>query len=371
MKRLLILFLAGLAFVFNLVNFSGLGAVYNTEHYTRLLLIVLTVVLLFRYKIPVYRVTRGPFLWCMLMVAVFLFSAVLRGSLEDAFNCLTSFLIVYVFSQYALDGYTFKWLGRMLLFGSFSLLFIYLKLDVLSGWNENGIAMLCFFAYVCYAASTMFAARGMERKFAIVATILFIWMLSETNARSSMFASTVTLAVLLFPRSLGSFFSSKQTRRILFHAALILAVSLAALSTTSLYADLDLWSYNTFGKPLLNGRETAWRDGLKNLSSMLLFGRGNFKVNNWHNWAMSLLTAHGVLGYISWTGFVQKLLAKGNPYIHDPYVLGLITAFLLSLLQQSAELGLIGSASIHLLPYMLLGLLLGRVRMLSSMGSEE
>ena len=363
---MLILFLAGLAFVFNLVNFSGLGTAYNTEHYTRLLTIILTVVLLFRYRARVYRVNRSLFLWFLAMVQVFFFSALLRGSVEETFNFLTTFFIVYIFSQYALDEFTFKWLGRMLLFGSFSLLFIYLELDILSGWNENAIAMLCFFAYICYAASTMFSSRGMERKFAIVASILFIWMLSETNARSSTLVSAVALAVLIFPRKLGPFFSSRQTRRILFHMAIILAVVIAILSTTSFYNDLDLWSYNTFGKPLMNGRQTAWYDGLRDMSSILLFGRGNFKINNWHNWGMSLLTAYGVLGYITWTGFVQRLMAKGDRYIYDPCVLGLTTAFLLVLIQQSAELGLIGGSSIHLLPYMLLGLLLGRLRFLSS-----
>lgn len=364
LKRLLILGLAGLAFVFNLVNMSGLGSAYNTEFYTRLLTIMLSVVLMFRHNIRVYKVDRDLLLWGTMTVVVFFFSALLRGSISDAFNCLSCFFITYIFSEYGLDEWSFRWMGRMLLFGSFSLLLIFLKTNALSGWNENGIAMICFFAYICYIASVMYSARGRERLAAIGASIAFLYLVSETDARSSMLATLIALVVLLFPRKLGAFFATRRTRQILFHTALIFAAFIATMSLTSVYTDWDIWSYQTFGKPLMNGREVAWRQGFQQLWAHALFGRGNFKINSWHNWGMSLLTGYGVLGYVTWTTFVRRMLDKGQRHIRDPYILGIITSFLLILLQQSAELGLIGNANTHLLPYMMLGLLLGRVRIL-------
>ena len=364
LKQLLILFLAGLAFVFNLVNMSGLGTAYNTEFYTRLLTILLSAAMLFRYNIRVYKADRKLFIWGVFMLLSFSFSAALRGSFADTFNCLSCFFITYIFSEYALDQSTFRWLGRMLLFGSFSLLLIFLKTSILSGWNNNGIAMICFFAYACYASSVMYSSTGKERLFAIIATVAFLYLLSETDARSSMLATFLVLLILVFPRKADAVFATRKIRRFIFHAALIFAVLIAVLSMTSLYVELDLWSIRTFGKPFMNGRETSWREGLQLLGNQFLFGRGNFKSNNWHNWAMSLLTGYGVMGYITWTGFVGRILNKGQRYIRDPHIRGITTAFLLMLLQQSAELGLIGRAALHLLPYMVLGLLLGRIRML-------
>jgi len=143
-------------FVFNLVNMSGLGSAYNTEHYTRILVIALSVVLIFRHNITYHKFDIKLLLWGALLAETFVFAGFLRGSVKDAFSCLSSLFIVYIFGEYKLDTKTFLHTGRMLLFGGFSLLLIYLKTDLLSGWNENGIAMISFFAYICYMASVMF-----------------------------------------------------------------------------------------------------------------------------------------------------------------------------------------------------------------------
>jgi len=253
-------------------------------------------------------------------------------------------------------------LGWMLLVGSYALLLLYLKTDLISGWNGNAIAMISFFSFMCYMASVMFVHDWRKRIASIFFVLLFIYLVEQTAARSSTVCALIALLICLLPNSTGKWLRSRGFRRVIVHSALIFAIVVTLLNDTQFYLWLDQWSVETFGKPLMNGRENSWPYAFELFSSSWLLGVGNFRQNSWHNWALSLLVAYGAAGYILWTRFVQRILNIGGRYLHDSYVKGLIVAFLLILVQQSAELGLIGSVNIHLIPYMVLGLILSRVR---------
>ena len=93
------------------------------------------------------------------------------------------------------------------------------------------------------------------------------------------------------------------------------------------------------------------------------FGSGNIRTGYWHNSALACLTAFGVVGYGLWTNFFRTCLIRGIPYRKDPCAAGLTVVFLIVVVHQSVELGLL-AADPNLLPYAMLGLLLGRCNLL-------
>ena len=59
----------------------------------------------------------------------------------------------------------------------------------------------------------------------------------------------------------------------------------------------------------------------------------------------------------------QRILIRGREWIEDVVVAGSIITFLLMYIQQSVELGIINEMP-NTLPYIVLGVLLGRIRYL-------
>ena len=371
MKRLTALFLAGLVFVFNIINMSGFGAAYHTEQYTRLLLLAFTAVLiLFREKRAIL-LDRRIFL-CVIGVAVtFGLSAVMSGTLQQAYAALTCFLLTYIFSKFRINDTAMRLIGWMLLIGAYSLLLIYEKTTWISGWNPNAIAMLSFFSFIVYMATAMFSPIWKERLAAIIVSIGYIALLLETDARSSAICALLSILIAMFPAKSEWLPCSRGIRQVVLHEALLLVIAVVLLYKSPFFQGLDTWSLEIFGKPIFNGRETTWGLGIQIFLSHVLLGSGKLNIENWHNWALSLMTAYGLLGYLSWTGLVECLLEKSVPYLRDSMVLGCVTSFLLILLQQSVELGLIGYQNVHLIPYMLLGLMFGRIRYLRTRGDKN
>ena len=73
--------------------------------------------------------------------------------------------------------------------------------------------------------------------------------------------------------------------------------------------------------------------------------------------------SYGVLGYFLWIKLIHVILKEALPYRRDICAGGALAAFLLILWQQSTERGLFASDP-NLIPYVILGLLLARVRSL-------
>ena len=118
-----------------------------------------------------------------------------------------------------------------------------------------------------------------------------------------------------------------------------------------------------FGKTLFNGREKVWLSALASIWDNLLFGTGYVDSGVYHNSAIACLVAYGIVGYGLWIGLFLVILKEALPCRRDICVAGALSAFFVIFWQQSVELGFF-SATPNLIPYLVLGVLLGRVRML-------
>ena len=134
------------------------------------------------------------------------------------------------------------------------------------------------------------------------------------------------------------------------------------ISTSGYFHDLNDWSFREFGKPIFNGRESLWELSIMVLDRSDYLGTGKF-IMNYHNSGIAALSVFGVIGYITWISYFNNIMCQLGRYINDDIVFGSIFAFSLIFLQQTVDLGFISPIP-NLLPYMILGVGLGRIRLL-------
>ena len=124
-----------------------------------------------------------------------------------------------------------------------------------------------------------------------------------------------------------------------------------------------MWSYSKFQKPIFNGRDNLWKRGFELLWENPIMGTGDFNRDSWHNSAVTCLVATGVVGFILWIQSLKKIIEPAMQHLDDYIVMGSLVSFFVLYAQQAVELGFI-SENPTLIGYILLGVMLGRVRYL-------
>ena len=94
-------------------------------------------------------------------------------------------------------------------------------------------------------------------------------------------------------------------------------------------------------------------------------GTGYIDGGLWHNVAITVLTSFGVIGYFLWVSLFDRIMEKARSFGPDPVLAGCTVSFLTIMLQQSFELSMVSTQG-SIIPYFLLGILLGRLRYLKS-----
>jgi O-antigen ligase len=199
---------------------------------------------------------------------------------------------------------------------------------------------------------------------------VFSYLINPTNSRSGILFLIIgtAFALNIIPRRI--IYGKKG--RILFFliVPLIIAILVSIISGTNLADSLNTWSYKQFEKPIFNGRDELWIEGFKKLSESPFLGIGNPSTANWHNSAVSCLVGYGCIGYLFWIASLQNILKRAICWLDDYIIQGCVVAFIVLYLQQTVELGFIGESP-SVLPYVMLGMMLGRIRYLKSLEIEN
>lgn len=280
------------------------------------------------------------------------------------------FCLVYLLSKLKIDDMTMLCTG--LIYGGlgFAFLFIFDYGTALNGWNTNSIAMIGCHSFLIFLVP-FFREQRMRNKFLlIIAAWIFSILVSPTDSRSgALFALVGALfAIGLLPRSVVS--KNHFRTSICLILPLIISVIVISVSNSTIMEGLNIWSYQKFHKPIFNGRDELWKYGFELLWQNPLIGTGNLNAANWHNSAITCLVATGILGYIFWIMAFGKIMVRAREFLDDYIVIGCFVSFIILYVQQSVELGFI-SGNPTLLGYIMLGLMLGRVRFLEELEDDE
>lgn len=351
----------------NLLNGTGLGAAYRTTEYARILvaLVALLCVLHTWRKERALYIKKRYFFLLVPLALVFILVSVVNGHGTMGIDYLWVWLVVYILAQARPTTNVLRWVSIGYAVLGLAILFIFEYTSLLKGWNPNSIAMIGLFSFLIFIVPYFGIHNFRSFVMLTLVGLAYCFLLWPTDSRSSIIAITVALLLCFRVLSLENMFRSPAVLLLTLLIPLIIAGLVAFVSGTGLLETLDQWSLREFGKPIFNGRDTTWIQGFQQLRQNPLFGSGYIASGIWHNSALACLTAYGIVGYGLWIRLFYMLLKDAASYIKDVCVIGCMTAFMVIFWQQSVELGLF-APNPGVLPYALLGMLLGRINRLRS-----
>lgn len=356
--------------ILNLFNGTGLGMVYQTTEKTRSLIYIAAIfIIIMKCREHHLWVDKQDFIIFGGMAFIFIAVSMFKGNGAMGLHYLTAFLLIYCLSKLNVYEKTVKLTGLVYAAMGLGVLYIYDYGSILSGWNGNTIGMTGLYSFLFFLIS-FHDVNSIRSKVIVVAlTLIYIYLIIPTESRSCTWFAIIAVlfALSIFPRNIILKTDSRLYLWLLI--PLLVALVVVIISQGTYMQQLDLWSLQKFKKPIFNGRDEIWENGLNVLFNNLLFGRGNLE-GNWHNCIITVLTAYGIIGSTLWVMAFQRILSRGRLWLRDSIVVGCIITFLMMYIQQSVELGLICEAP-NLLPYIVLGVMLGRIKYLRENSIQE
>ena len=367
METIIYIGILSLFWIVNLVNGTGLDLIYHITRYAKYIIILASVFKLLadrKTKCGIYVDRNDVFVFGG-MSFVFFFSSEIHGNGTQALDYLWVFAIVYLLSSLPISDKVLTYTAWIYGAAGAAILYIYNYGTVLSGWNENSIAMIGMHSFLVFSIPYFKEGKIKSKVLLIVATVLFSALIQPTDSRSGILFLILGLvfALNLIPRTI--IYGSSTRLVVMLLVPLFVAILVSLVSQSGYMGRLNVWSYEQFKKPIFNGRDILWRYGFSKLFSSFLIGIGSMSTANWHNSAITCLVAFGSMGYILWICAFRNIIGKALNYLDDYLIQGCIVAFIVLYLQQSVELGII-SASPSVIPYVMLGMMLGRVKYLGS-----
>lgn len=350
----------------NLFNGTGLGMAYQTTEKAMLLAVLVAMCCLAYRTMQDGEILIKPryFFILLPMVLVFVGSSLLQGQRLKGLEGFWVYLLVYILSFTKPDIKALRLTSMAYGVLGLAILYIFAYTDALSGWNGNSIGMIGLFSFLIFTIP-FFGMRGW-RSFVILPLVgvAYIILIQPTDSRSCMIVVAVNLLFVLRLIPVKKLLKSPKG----LFAVLLVPLGIAIfVCLVALFADVSglmEWSLETFGKELFSGRDQMWLSAFRGIFKNVWLGTGNISGSStWHNSAISCLAAFGVIGFVLWVKLFHEILKTAIPYTEDTSVSGAMVAFLLLYCHQSVELGIFASAP-SLLPYVILGILLGRVNYL-------
>lgn len=363
MQSVVYVVILSILWVVNLFNGTGLDATYHVTDLAKNICLGLTILLIVAklYNEGDILIKKKNFYIFSGMVAVFFLSAYFRGYTAQVLEYLWVYCLIFLVGNLEISERVVFWTG--MIYGGLGLvvLLIYNFASLFSGWNENSIAMIGMHSYLVFIVYFFNQKNIASNIIIILSAVIFALLIFPTNSRS---ASLFLILAVLFTLSIIPrkwVINGKYRILVFLLIPLFIAGVIVLITKTNAFETLERWSIRKFQKPIFNGRDVIWEIGFNRLFDNFLFGTGKLISMNWHNSALSCLTAYGAVGYAFWIASFRRIISFSKKYISDPYVIGFIVSFIVLWLQQSVELGLMG-ADVNLIPYVLLGMMLGRVK---------
>lgn len=361
-----------LLWLINLLNGTGLGLVYHTTEYARILAFAVAVLLFIwegRFRNG-WLVPRKYFIVLICMVGFFVSVSYLKGFQFTSLNYLWVFLVTYIVSRTRPSKKDLYWVSAAYGALGLAILFIYNYMTALSGWNPNSIAMLGLFSFLVFTIP-YYGIRDIKSIIMIaLAGAAYVFLIWPTDSRSCSIAIVLSLLIMFRVLPFEKIFRKQWRIQFALHIPLIMAILGCIVATTADMGILNAWSMEEFGKSMFSGREEIWQWAFTAISANPLFGTGFVDSGNYHNSAVACFVAYGAVGYGLWIGLFDVMLKKTLPWWDDVCVAGAISAFFVIFWQQSVELGLF-SASPTIIPYAIIGLLLARVKVLKEQECQK
>lgn len=360
-KQVLLAGLAALVSALSLLARSGIGQQLQVYTYTSVIVVGLFLLIPVGRTLGSGYARQREFFLTLGLVLVFVLWPASKNNLKQGLEYAWLLTFAYVFGQISFSEDDARAIG----FGAgafgFAVVIARVFLGILAGWNNNDIAMTGFMG--CAVLSAVPWRTWGQKIFHKILLVAMTLMALFLDSRSCV-AGCLILCVFVFgfvkPRM---FLKKAWLRRLMLVLPALIAVGVVWFQNSQMFVDLNSWSMQYFNKPIFNGRNTIWETGLDMIRQTPWLGSGYINSGYWHNSAITLLTAFGLVGYILWICYFENILVDCQRWREDRCLALCLAAFLTIMVQQSFELGLV-STNGSMLPYLIIGIMLGRMRYL-------
>lgn len=351
----------------NLLNGTGLGATYKTTELAMVATLILMIGCLCFQALREGDINVPPkyFYTISLTILIFVGVSYLNNRGMTGVIGFWVYMLVYVLSRVKVTIKAQRLAS--ICYGVLGLVILYIfdYMDAMDGWNTNSIAMIGLFSFLIFTIPFFGVTDWRGLLVLPVVGAAYVFLIWPTDSRSCIIVILVALLIVFRIIPIKKVLSSSKMLFLILLVPLFIAVFVCLLSSFGDISGLAELNRDIFGKSLFNGRDEIWLDGFNQLWKNPLFGNGFVTSGYWHNSAMACLTAFGVVGYFLWILLFYLILKEGQPYLDDVCVTGSMVAFLLLSCQQAVEQGIF-APNPSLLPYTMLGIMLGRVNYLRS-----
>ena len=358
--------------VANLFNGTGIGYAYRTTEIMMWLTLIVAIICLASQVIYDGELLVKPQFFYTIVPLTILFAGtvILHGRSIRELGAFWPFMLVYILSRTRLDAKALRMTAIAYAVLGMMILALFNYTDLLEGWNPNTIAMIGLFSFLVFTIPFFGMREWRSFVWMPLIGVAYVALILPTGSRSCILVVIIQLLLILRIVPIRKTLESSKGMLLILLVPLGVAVFVVLVSMFGDTTGLTEWSYETFGKSLFNGRDKTWLRGFQQIMSQPLFGSGRINAGYWHNSAIAAMTAIGIVGYGLWIRLFLIILNKGIPYLEDTCVIGSIVAFLVLSCQQSVELGLLSNEP-SLIPYLILGGLLGRVNYLMGDGKWQ
>lgn len=347
----------------NLLNGTNLGNVYHT---TEILQIITAVLFAISFLAQKGIVSKKYFYSILFLVLTILISCGINETYRAAFSYIWVYMLIYILSRIKITEQGLRLTGICYAILGILILYIYLYRTEISTWNPNTIAMVGLFSYLFFAISFLHINSLLGKLIMLAVAAIYSYLTWMTDSRSCILIIAIVALFIFRIIPDRKIVTSKVFICICLLLPLFIAIFGTIFSGSSRVDNWNAWSMEYFGKELFSDRDVRWAEGFKQLFLKPWFGVGTINGGYWHNSAITCLVSYGVLGYVAWIRNINTILQDCRQFIldhHDTAITGCMVAFLLLYVQQSTELGLFASNP-NLIPYLMLGCMLGRVNYL-------
>ncbi len=369
LRRMYYIGLMSILAVFSLLNMSGFGDAYHSDIIIRCVVYVFALFTFFIVQSKSEKIcNKKDIIFFMLVILCFEGSSIINGFSGYGLQYLSFYICVYVVAmQEGKEEYMFYTSCIFAVFGT-GLLSIIKFTSVLSRWNQNTLAILCFQSFLLFFAACNVSSLSRKVIYLSVSAINMI-LLAILDCRSSMLCLFLILLLDLIPNA-KKILEKKYVLYAFVIAPLIIALFVVLLSNLPIADALNDWSIQHFQKTFFNGRDEIWSHGFTELAKKPLFGSGEIYSGYWHNSAVACLFSYGIVGYVLYVIIFLKILNYTEGYLYDTTLSRCVLAFLVLNFQQGFENTLFVPNGMYL-PYILLGLIIARTRYVKRKNKDE
>ena len=342
---------------FALVNDSGLGKLFYTEEKMNWLIVICSIYLWGIRKRTFIPKMRIDIVLCFLLFFIFIPYFISNG--WDGATYLISFLTIFCFSNINISSRELTVSSLVIGFLGIGLITVYQKTGILSGWNDNSIAMLTLFSYIYFSIFFNSVKGYYARLLCLIVSLVYYIMILGTESRGAALFMSLSILLMLTKNYTWEMLKKNKVRFLVIHFPLIIAVMTVWISEQSWFPELDRLYQIEHTKPIFNGRDRIWGNVFNQMMEYP-FGVADYNVNH-NNSEIACIGLFGIIGNNISCNIFQRHLSKMSEHLYDSIVYACMCAFIVIFIQQSTELGFIRPCP-NMMPYMILGLGLGRVR---------